>query len=294
MTNNDLRRCSIEARGVWIDMLCLMFQCEPRGVLISGSRVWSRDDAADAVVGNRDKVRNCIDELIAKGVCRIRDTDSAMFSARMVADYMELLETRAADAARQNKKRHGAVTPVSRPPSRTELELELESESLGEVSPKTPLVREARKLSRFTPDDVIRVYEAYPRSIGRGAALQAIARALVRIANGPAPLEDPLAWLIARVEAFAKSPAGNAGKFTPHPATFFNQERYHDADSEWQRNEGTASNNRQQAQSANAGKDWSGFGKVGNLPILNPEPGNAVVEGAGSGANGGGGNGKAA
>jgi len=47
----------------------------------------------------------------------------------------------------------------------------------------------------------------------------------------------PFDWLLGRVKAFATSPAGQAGKFTPHPATWFNGGRYEDDDAEWARDE---------------------------------------------------------
>src|SRR5580704_140055 len=37
-----------------------------------------------------------------------------------------------------------------------------------------------------------------------------------------------------KVTRFARSPAGNAGHFTPHGATWFNQARYLDDERDWQ------------------------------------------------------------
>src|SRR6476620_8160014 len=37
-----------------------------------------------------------------------------------------------------------------------------------------------------------------------------------------------------RTLAFARSPAGNRGNLTPHPATWFNQGRYDDNPTEWE------------------------------------------------------------
>ena len=80
-----------------------------------------------------------------------------------------------------------------------------------------------------------KIYDAYPRKVGKAAALKAIEKALqVIAARGEA---DPVAWLLARVEAFARSPAGQQGTYTPYPASWFNQGRYDDADAEWNRKE---------------------------------------------------------
>jgi hypothetical protein len=63
------------------------------------------------------------------------------------------------------------------------------------------------------------IYDAYPRKVGKPAAVKAIAKALAKI-----PAEE----LLARVQAFAESRKGQDPNFTPHPATWFNQERYAD------------------------------------------------------------------
>jgi hypothetical protein len=84
--------------------------------------------------------------------------------------------------------------------------------------------------ARFTSSDVESVYAEYPRKVGRGAALKAIMSALHRIDD-----PDPVAVLIRVTREFARSPAGQRGEFTPHPATFYNHSRYLDDPEEWER-----------------------------------------------------------
>jgi hypothetical protein len=72
------------------------------------------------------------------------------------------------------------------------------------------------------------IYRVYPRKVGKKAALEAIKVAL---------RSKPYAELMEAVTAYAESPAGKRGKFTPHPATWFRQGRYDDDRSEWQRSE---------------------------------------------------------
>lgn len=97
-----------------------------------------------------------------------------------------------------------------------------------------------KKRSSDVADDVVEgIYQAYPRHVGKRAASKAIRAALVRIAEQPSigTQKKAAVWLLERTRAFAKSPAGRAGKFTPHPATFFNAERYHDDPAEWDRSD---------------------------------------------------------
>lgn len=81
----ELRRCSLEARGVWIDLLCLMWDCSERGVLATAGTPWTIDEIAGAVGGNTDVALRGIHELLAKGIAS-RDTRGAVFSRRMVRD----------------------------------------------------------------------------------------------------------------------------------------------------------------------------------------------------------------
>jgi hypothetical protein len=98
------------------------------------------------------------------------------------------------------------------------------------------------------------IYEAYPRKIGRGAAIRAITKA---IKNLKKPLPETPGdgipwdgaidwrefWILSRTKAYAsavsKWPADER-KFCPHPATFFNQERYLDDPKEWSRGQATS------------------------------------------------------
>ena len=37
----NLRRCRKAEKGLWVDMLCLMHECEERGFLVSAGTPWS-------------------------------------------------------------------------------------------------------------------------------------------------------------------------------------------------------------------------------------------------------------
>ena len=78
-----------------------------------------------------------------------------------------------------------------------------------------------------------RIYAAYPRQVGKEAARRAIAKAVVAISDRGE--ENPHLWLLNRVTLFSGSRAGRAGKFCPHPATWFNAGRYDDNQEEWDR-----------------------------------------------------------
>jgi len=81
----NLRRCSHAAKGVLIDMLCLAFECEERGVLATNGEGWTREEIAQAVGGDPAQTVACIDELTLKGVIK-RDDKGRFYSSRMVRD----------------------------------------------------------------------------------------------------------------------------------------------------------------------------------------------------------------
>jgi len=68
------------------------------------------------------------------------------------------------------------------------------------------------------------IYQAFPRKVGKPAALKAILRAMAKI--------DP-PQLLRLTQEYAAARAGEDAQFTPHPATWFNQERYNDNPSTW-------------------------------------------------------------
>ena len=69
-------------------------------------------------------------------------------------------------------------------------------------------------------------WSVYPRKVGRAKAFAAW-----KIAVKARPPDE----LLAITERYAKSPAGNAGQFTPHPATWLSQARYDDDPREWEK-----------------------------------------------------------
>jgi len=69
------------------------------------------------------------------------------------------------------------------------------------------------------------IYEAYPLKVGKPAAMRAISKALVKVDGD---------WLLNVTKAFAVARAGDMA-FCPHPATWFNAERYNDSPGTWVR-----------------------------------------------------------
>lgn len=109
------------------------------------------------------------------------------------------------------------------------------------------------------------IYAIYPRKVGRRKALAAIDQAHQRLMRGEKPFPimtsgEAGAFLSARTAAYAQSPVGNNGQYTPHPATWYHGSRYLDDEQEWQlspRNEGHSNGNNQQKFKGQHGRNFA-------------------------------------
>ena len=103
-----LRSCSVEARGLWFDMLCLMAKSEIHGHLLTGGRPTSIKSIAriSGVVPKR--TMKLMEELRLNGVFSVEN--ETIISRRMVKDE----RVRKSDATRKMNQRHGDVLPMSK------------------------------------------------------------------------------------------------------------------------------------------------------------------------------------
>lgn len=73
-------------------------------------------------------------------------------------------------------------------------------------------------------EKALEIYDAYPRKVGKPAAVRAIIRAMK---------SHPCGKILAVTRIYAEARRGEDAAFTPHPATWFNQERFNDAPETW-------------------------------------------------------------
>lgn len=93
----------------------------------------------------------------------------------------------------------------------------------GTTGPKPSLAEE------LAQDMALEIYEAYPRKVGKPAALLKIKKALKTVNPGV---------LLEKTRQYARAVNGTDPQFIPHPATWFNQERFNDHPQTWTRSEG--------------------------------------------------------
>jgi len=85
LSDVNLRRCSPAARGVWMDMLCILAQAEPVGYLVANGRVLGADDVARVAGIGASDAEGLMGELESAGVFS-RDRKGRIYSRRMVRD----------------------------------------------------------------------------------------------------------------------------------------------------------------------------------------------------------------
>lgn len=103
-----------------------------------------------------------------------------------------------------------------------------------------PPEKESLELSSMGSDDITpdSIYYLYPKKVGRGAAIKAIEKAYLRMRKRGIPADQ--AWkkmqeaTMAYAEAVGKWPPEDR-QYIPHPATWYNSERFLDDRKEWDR-----------------------------------------------------------
>lgn len=105
-----LRVCSAAARGLWIDMLCLMHEAEPYGhLLVNGLPLTPKKLAPLVGMGEQD-VCDYLTELAEAGVYSVED--DTIYSRRMKRDA----EKAAANRANGSKGGNPNLPPTDNPP----------------------------------------------------------------------------------------------------------------------------------------------------------------------------------
>jgi hypothetical protein len=94
LRSTKLRSCSVGARGLWIDMICLMHEGAPYGYLKVGAKVILPANLARMIGATLPEVEGWLSELEHAEVFS-RDDAGCLFSRRMVRDE-KLRESRAA------------------------------------------------------------------------------------------------------------------------------------------------------------------------------------------------------
>jgi hypothetical protein len=137
-----LRLVSLPARGLWMEMLCVMHEASPYGHLIVGAKPCSAADLASLANTTVEEIQALLVELLDARVAR-KTRGGVIYSKRMIADDKRSKDGRKAklEAIEQAKKNpQPSRVPIS-PPTTQKPETRAEVEGLIE-SPSTLCRRE--------------------------------------------------------------------------------------------------------------------------------------------------------
>jgi hypothetical protein len=131
-----LRMVSLEARGLWIECMCLMHEAEPYGHLIVRGSALETAQLASIVGATEQSVRSCLHELEEAGVLSVKP-DGTVYCRRMVRDAKNR------ERAKNHGKRGGSPL-LKKPVASNVYELPLKGGVKGED--KAPLKLRSQKL----------------------------------------------------------------------------------------------------------------------------------------------------
>ena len=109
LSDEALRGCSVEARGLWVDMISLMAKSEKEGYLLAGKTAINANQLSRIAGIDFDKCEQLLSELGSHGVYSI--DDGVIFSRRMVKDS----KLRKSNRDRVLRFRNAGVTQKKQP-----------------------------------------------------------------------------------------------------------------------------------------------------------------------------------
>lgn len=214
---------SASGRGVWLEMILTMhdladFKIE--GTIREIARMCHLDMA---------EVQSALQELERHEVAEVEWRNDSVTGDAIVTVVSRRLEreekTRSDARERQKKYREKKKSQENNTivPS--------DSDSDSDSNKNKKVYKAQTATYRPTKKEIEGIYRAYPRKVGKKYALAKIQEALISLYKETG--QDSFSFLIERTRMFANSPAGKAGTYTPHPATWYNQGRYLDDPKEW-------------------------------------------------------------
>ncbi len=213
-----LRLCSLAARGMWIECMCIMHRAVPYGHLVVNGRPVTDTQLAVLAGAHPSQIPDLIRELEEAGVFS-RTKQGVIYSRRLSRDAKrsaigrktkidgmmraaQLVENEQENSAPSRSPCRGAS------PQKPEARIQIEKKGKGKSFPEKEI-----------PDGFGEFWAAYPRKVGRPAAERSYRAAL----KGSSPAE-----ILAGAHAYAEQRSGQDQTYTAHPSTWLNQRRWQD------------------------------------------------------------------
>lgn len=208
---------SFEERGVWFEMMLLMFESAERGKLVFGSGTPMPEDAVARSLGlDRQRYVQILRKLLDYGVASKDEKTGIVFCRRMVRDA-ELSKKRA-----ECGKLGGNPNLLNQNSSKREAKSNQNGKQNPTPSSSSSIsLKKENKKEKNLEDAAERIWQAYPKKDGKLEGIKAI---LKRLHEGLS--ED---YLLARVKAYCVCCKGKDKSYVKNAQGWFNQARYLDA-----------------------------------------------------------------
>jgi hypothetical protein len=217
-----LQSCSVSARGLWVDMLCIAHECEPYGHLTVNGKAMTPAQIGRHTGLTERECSKLLDELADSGVSSVT-AEGVIFSRRMVRDE-EVRNKRAeggkagsehgekgavhgVKGGRPKKVRGVSEPPIEPPPSSSS------SSSSSEENPLTPKGADPEGFAEF--------WNSWPASPRKQDRKKCAAK------WGRSKLGQSVDEIVQHVEAMKGTRQWLDG-FEPAPLTYLNGERWCD------------------------------------------------------------------
>ena len=204
LSDPELRMVSLAARGFWFECLCIMHGAKRRGYMETPFGVPINDDQLARLIGTfKGEIMPLKDELTAQGIPGICENTGIWYSRRMVK------ETEKSEKCGEAGRRGGG-SPLLQSGEKLDIRIQKPYKIKGDLY-TSPL--------KVGFDEF---WSAYPRKIGKKAALKAWAKAT----DKPGVQE-----IIGKINELKSTHEWqkDGGQFIPHPATWLNEGRWSDS-----------------------------------------------------------------
>jgi hypothetical protein len=212
MKDPAVRAATIEARGLWIDLLCLMHESPKRGYLSMKNGSAMSLQQISRVVGTDVKTcKKLLAELDSVGVCSVTES-GVIYSRRMARD--------------QEKRTHKIV--AGKRGGRIRVANEREARRSEDPNSKEAKVAAANKYA-------VQIWKEIPATArkNRATTLQAISQAIGRCAeNGQGTEAKAVKLLSGKVKEYYASQEG-CGQFRRSAARWFDEDGFTESPKAW-------------------------------------------------------------
>ena len=234
MKDPAIRSCSLAARGLWFDMLCLMHESHERGKLVHRTGIpVSPSQLARMVGADLVEAESLLEELEATGVFSRREDDGAIICRRMVADEAER-EVKSAAGRKGAANRWNGGTQEAEPMADG-----WQSDGKGDAKGMAPLESESEGVVAYPTFEFKReiaiVMEAIPPKRRRryNKLGQSIASAMLRLEGKGHDREGAVAFLKDRLTAYCQSGEGK-GEYHRMVVTWLDEDGFLEPEEAWE------------------------------------------------------------